>query len=381
MAKLFSTAEAAKFLGVSVKTLRRWKKSGVLVPEKMGHKGRGKWDIYSREQLNGIKNGTRAKLVSVMEEKNSAQIQERLKQITQPNDKLATCVLHVPAVFEDFTIDDFIADVKSHGKFEFDFEEKSGTAIKTAVTIKFDKEYRASKVTDAFDNAVLFVCISELKAGNNTVTLDRIYRGLTGGKSHDGTRMTHGMETAIFESVKHLMKTLIEVDASEVVEGMKYPDMPKKLVSSLLPAEYEERLINGQVVSAIHFFKPSPLYIFACSKNHQLLIYNTRLLAVPNLRHTPRVIGIKFYLIERVVEIVTGRTEYPTITFKDLFEKCGLAEATWRQKQETRKIIVAVLNHLKEENFIEGFDFRRVGGEYQAITILKNSKRKNVENK
>ena len=314
-----------------------------------------------------------------MTEKKSAQIQERLKRITQPNDTLATKVLHVPAAFDNLTLDDFIADMKCYGDFKFNSVEKKGTNIKTVVTIKFDKEYRASKVTDAFDNAVLFVCISELRAGNNTITIDRIYRGLTGGKPHDNTRMTPALEKAIFESVKHLMKTLIEIDASETVKHMKYPEMPKKLVSSLLPAEYEERLINGQVVSAIHFFKPSPLYIFACSKNHQLLIYNTKLLAVPNLRHTPRVIGIKFYLIERVVEIVEDRTKHPTITFKDLFEKCGLAEASRFTKRKTRNVVIAVLNHLKAENFIEDFAFRQVGGEYQAITILKKAKSKLVE--
>lgn len=61
--KFYTIKEAAKFLGVSVRTLKRWKKSGKLVPEKMGHKGRGKCDTFSLEQLkNGtflIENGTK----------------------------------------------------------------------------------------------------------------------------------------------------------------------------------------------------------------------------------------------------------------------------------------------------------------------------------
>ena len=52
--KLYSTKQAAKFLGVSVRTLKRWKNSGKLVPEKMGHKGRGKCDTFSLEQLKNM---------------------------------------------------------------------------------------------------------------------------------------------------------------------------------------------------------------------------------------------------------------------------------------------------------------------------------------
>ena len=55
---LFDTKQAAKFLGVSVRTLKRWQKSGKLVPEKKGDNGRrggrGKGDKYSLEQLKRV---------------------------------------------------------------------------------------------------------------------------------------------------------------------------------------------------------------------------------------------------------------------------------------------------------------------------------------
>ena len=50
--KLFKTNEAAKFLGVSVKTIKRWRKSGKLIPTQTGDNG---YCLYSAEQLGTLK--------------------------------------------------------------------------------------------------------------------------------------------------------------------------------------------------------------------------------------------------------------------------------------------------------------------------------------
>lgn len=52
--KMYTTKEAAEFLGVSVRTIRRWLKSGKLVPEKKGDIGRGKCDIFSLDQFKNV---------------------------------------------------------------------------------------------------------------------------------------------------------------------------------------------------------------------------------------------------------------------------------------------------------------------------------------
>lgn len=56
--KHYTTKEAADFLGVSIRTLKRWRKSGKLVPEKKGDTGkrggRGKGDKYSESQLKRV---------------------------------------------------------------------------------------------------------------------------------------------------------------------------------------------------------------------------------------------------------------------------------------------------------------------------------------
>ena len=52
--EMYTTKEAATYLGKSVRTLRRWLRSGKLVPEKKGDIGRGKCDIFSIEQLKNV---------------------------------------------------------------------------------------------------------------------------------------------------------------------------------------------------------------------------------------------------------------------------------------------------------------------------------------
>lgn len=67
MEKLYSTKEAAKFLGVSVRTLKYWRKSGKLVPEIKGANGlrggREKGAKYTEEQLKRVQ--TSAKRVTL----------------------------------------------------------------------------------------------------------------------------------------------------------------------------------------------------------------------------------------------------------------------------------------------------------------------------
>ena len=52
MDDLLTTAEAAKFLGVTTKTIKRWRNSGKLVPYQTGENG---YSLYSAEQLGTFK--------------------------------------------------------------------------------------------------------------------------------------------------------------------------------------------------------------------------------------------------------------------------------------------------------------------------------------
>ena len=58
--KLYSTKQAAKFLGVSVRTLKYWRKSGKLVPDSQEETsakfGRRLVQKYSLEQLRKVQN-------------------------------------------------------------------------------------------------------------------------------------------------------------------------------------------------------------------------------------------------------------------------------------------------------------------------------------
>ena len=54
MEKFFKSGKAAKLLGVTTRTLKRWAKSGILVPAKTAENG---YNFYSKSQLLEFKKG------------------------------------------------------------------------------------------------------------------------------------------------------------------------------------------------------------------------------------------------------------------------------------------------------------------------------------
>ena len=58
--KLYSTKQAAKFLGVSVRTLRYWRKSGKLVPTIKGDTGPGNGAKSARNGAKSARNGAKS---------------------------------------------------------------------------------------------------------------------------------------------------------------------------------------------------------------------------------------------------------------------------------------------------------------------------------
>lgn len=367
MAKLFTTAEAAKFLGVSVKTLRRWKKSGVLVPEKMGHKGRGKWDIYSREQLNGIKNGTR--VVGVMTEKQTAQIQERMKKFVVPCDKLSSLPFKLSA--EQYH--------KAISGARLEFEEKEATKTKPAVITPYWLEQAAEctdmKPLEPFHREVLFACISAYEQGYNYVTFSMTLDALTGG---DEKRHVYSEQlAAIKAAVKKLRNVSITVDLAPLFKGM--PKYRKNhvgkatLTGYLLPCNVLEVELNGQKTIAVELIAESTLMTVAKIKR-QLIDYEVVPLQIPNQNNTPRVITIKNWLLRRIKRSEVSRTKgglNNTIKFDSFYKECGLVEASDSTKRNARKIFFDTLDAIKAEGVIKGYDIKREGNKYESITIFK----------
>lgn len=305
------------------------------------------------------------------------QIQKRPQTISTPNDKLAKFVFNLPADEYSCVIEcgarDCVTEKKARGKMVKTYfwlniigvleKEKFPTHFKVEGVGSVD----ISRPLNEFDRTVFDACISAQEAGEKSVTVDFLFRGMTGD---DKKQATPAEKAAILESIGKMMITRIVVDFSEARKKMKY-DIPARLVGAILPCQYADGVkVNGQETAVIEFLKESPLLTIARAKK-QIISYPAALLDIPNQNNTPTVIKIKSYVIRRVQEIIKHAMT-PTITFEDVFMKCGLDDATKKQRQDARKIIFDVMEKLKAEGVIRSFEKIKDGRIYRAVKISYN---------
>lgn len=297
-----------------------------------------------------------------MSEKNPPkkfQVQERLKTMISPNDKLTKTITKLPA-------DDYVDIIKTGDKCSIDEKAKGRTKVKSYFRLKLVDGYCDLSPLNSFDRFVLTVCISAQDAGAECVTVDSIFRVMTG--SHRNIPRPE-QKAAILQSIERLMSVIIEIDSSEPLKKMKYKDLKPRIVSTLLPAEYLDGVeVNGQSTTVIHFLTESPLLSVARAKK-QIISYPVELLDVPNQNQTPLVMTIKSYVIQRVHEIIKHKNMEKTLTYEDIFKRCGLADANRRQRQQARKTIDDVMEHLKTEGVIQSFEKVKKGRTYYSITF------------
>lgn len=291
------------------------------------------------------------------------QIQSRPKKVLTPNDKLTRWVFNLPEhEFADMILDGVDNGITENPKVKSKPKVKTKFRFENVGTVEL-----SSKPLNEFDRAVFDVCVTAQQAGFVGITADTIWRTMTGGRDN-AMRVYSSQRAAVLESIDRLMSIRIKIDFSQACDKMKrYCGAGKKLVSIIMPCEYVDGVtVNGrQDCTVIRFLKESALVTIAKAKG-QLLNYDAELLNVPNQNNTMSTVTIKSYLVRRVSEIKAHEMT-PTVTFADVFKKCGLADADNDRKRKIRKVIRDVLEHLKEHGEIHEFAFEKTNGIYRAV--------------
>lgn len=298
---------------------------------------------------------------------NKLQLQGSVTKLLTPNDLLTKRLFHLPA-------EKYARMIQAGRSDKIDEKitvKKKKLEVVTKYWVELVDGFTDMTPLDEFDRAVADACISIQDACYPGATLGGINRLLAGGKPHD-TKLYPSRKEKILRSLERLMSTRIKVDFTALQATGVYPNLPKsgKLTSTILPYKILEGLtVNGQRgVDVFIFLDESPLLTLAQAKNQQLLSCPIGLLDVPNQNNTELVTRLKSYVLRRVLEIKAHKEMTPTITFADVFEKCGLVDATNSIKRNARKIIRDVFENLKTENVILEFDSKpEVDGRYRAI--------------
>lgn len=286
------------------------------------------------------------------------QTNSRLKNIISPNDKLTKTLFSLPA-------DEYYDAIQKGISIAVTEIISRGKKIQTHFKLNGGGFATLKRPLNEFDRAIFDICNSAREEGFFGLTRDSLFRALT-GSGHRSPRPNQA--TAIIESLKRLM-TVIEIDFSQTRDKIpKYNSIKPKLISPILPCIILDNvLVNGQLTSLIKFTDESPLITIARAKK-QIITSPISLRDITNQNNTPLVIMIKSYVIRRVLEIILHNMT-PSITFADVFKHCDLIDATRKQKQDARNIILGVMENLKSEGIIKSFEFTKKGDTFYSVTI------------
>ena len=375
--KLFTTKEAAAFLQVDRKTIQRYRKAGILIPDKFGANNSV---LYSEMALEQACRSLLTKIGSsgdlhlkfhpqvatcyqaIVDSFEVEKFQENisLEKIVSCNDKLTKTLFSLPA-------NEYYDALQKGISIAVTETTIRGKKIQTHFKLNGGGFATLKRPLNEFDRAIFDICNSAREEGFFGLTRDSLFRALAGGKNRN-TRPTPSQAIAIFESLKRLM-TIIEIDFSLTRDKMpKYKGVPDKIISPILPCRILHNvLFNGNRTTLIRFTDESPLITIARAKK-QIITSPVALRDITNQNNTPIVIMIKSYVIRRVFEIVAHNMT-PTITFDDLFKHCELIDATRKQKQDARKIVISVMENLKSESVIKCFTLTKKGDSYYSVTI------------
>lgn len=293
--------------------------------------------------------------------KSIVKVQQSLQRIVRPNDKLAAVVANLSA-------EEHAAMIEGNAYFDAVDATRKRKEYYTRFWLENVGENCNLECLNEFDKDVLTACISFSEGGFDTVSVGMILRLMTGSENRHASPE---QRAAILASVDKMMCIQIRVDMSATCK--KYRDRVSKaeIVSPILPCKRASARINGQQVDVIRFLDESPLMTVARAKR-QVLTFDVEALKVPGLNNTPRVVTIKFYVVERVHEIIANKMT-PTITYNDVLNHCGLSGASKRQRQEARKVIQTVIEHMKRTNTISEWHKCKKGDKYHGIKFVYDS--------
>lgn len=291
------------------------------------------------------------------------QVQSRPKKIMTPNDKLTRTLFNLPE-------NEFFAMIfDGEGNYVTENPKSRKSKVKTKFWLENVGTCELSAPLDEFDRAVFDVCISAREEGFDGITVDTIWRTMTGGKDNN-TKIRPAQKEAVFESIKRLMSIRITVDFSQACAKMKqYCGAGKKLVSTILPCKYVDGVtVNGQPDCAVIYFLDESALVTIAKAKRQLLTYDAELLNVPNQNNTPLIATIKSYIVRRVFEVKAHELT-PKITFADVFAKCRLAVTDNDRKRKIRKVVRDVFEYLKTLGKIRDFELEKIDGTYLAVAF------------
>lgn len=242
--------------------------------------------------------------------------------------------------------------------------------VKSGFKLQNENGYTYIAPLDEYERAVFDVCISEQEAGNRVISVNMIYRSLTGKIGEVAAVPSKQQVIDIRQAADKLMCTIFDPDILSAFETLEY-DGAEQIAKAPILAQKRTKTatINGKQATEelIHFLDESPLYKISKIKK-QILTYDAELLDVPNQHNSRLVIMLKNYTLRRVVECMKHFKQMkPILTLDDIFSKCRINDTTKIIKQRARECLDKFFAHLQNKGFIKSYEWTKKGNKFYSI--------------
>ena len=412
------SGEAVKILHVSEITLRRWEKSGKLVPHHVDTANGYKY--YTRQQLYDF-NKIRYKEINNTENieselPTSQNVIENESDVSNsPDNVIDVEVSDSSQQIEHLTVDAEEVENRSiPAEYHFFSTAKpvrklTQICINEMVTVPLGKtgyvevtlisgdvENPKKEHPTLLDLALIEGVVSLKKAGNKIFSVSQLLRHLN-GNSRNGCTDEH-----IAEATKRLHKMMewrIRIDARP--EFQHYKKLSSNVISK---AVFEGHLLNIVYLETTNWrgeknvlfgFPINECFKIPTDKSvaitHEaysetigkLTCFPTKLLDVKGVKKTNQNKIIANYLLQRIQGLKNNKRGIHSILFETLQKDCELEKCTKQQMYNIREGIIKMLEHWKVQGHIKDYKLvKEKNGVYRSIEIevLEEKKKKNVRN-
>lgn len=419
------SGEAAKILHVSEMTLRRWEKSGKLVPHHVDTKNGYKY--YTREQLYDFNmarhDGTSEYKLEKLSETEIVEPEVAEEEILESNSTVEEVSETSGTVQPDGEIVVDIEEVEKNAipaKYHYfstakPIRELTKLCLNQVKSIPLGKtghvdmalfpdidvklisgDFRNPTVEHPtlLDLALIEGVVSLKKAGNKVFSVAQLLRHLN-GNSRNGC--TDEKMAEITQRLRTMMGWRIAIDASE--EFKHYKKLPKGtptyMEGHLLDIVFLKTTTNERgVYNEVFGFPVNGCFEILKDKNvaitHEsysdpigrLTCYQTEMLNIKGVRKTHQNNLIANYLLQKIQGIKNNRRGINSILFETLREECHLAECSKQQMYTIRETIVKMLEYWKSQGHIKNYKLiKDKSGTYHSIEIeVDGVKKKDARN-
>ena len=416
--KFLKSGEAAELLHITEVTLRRWERSGKLVPH---HKSESGYKYYTRQQIHDFNKVRHNEL----DENEIEKVPETPKQETMTGEDENSVQPNNTNEVENFSPVDVEENIGDYDNQLITIENRAVTAeyhyFSTAKVVKKLTEIgvnemvripmgRAGYVTvtlisgdvenpkeehpTLLDVALIEGVVSLKKAGNKVFSVSQLLRHLNGNSRNGCT------DEKIVEVTKRLRKMMewrIRIDARPEFQHYKNlsSDVVEKAVfeGHLLDIIYlettnwrgEKNVLFGFPINDC-FKMPEDKNVAVTHESYsepigKLTCFQTDLLDIKGVRKTHQNNLIANYLLQRIQGMKNKRNKklgIDSILFETLQKDCRLENSSKQQMYSIRETIVKMLEHWKDKGHIKDYKLiKGKGGVYHSIEIeLPEAKKK-----